>query len=283
MHDLRHNGLILLGAVLAAFGIKGFLLPGGFIDGGVTGVSMIVSHVTSLPLFAVVVIVNIPFLILAHQQFGRSFALRGFVAVALFAIALAVGTFPKVTADPVLTAVFGGGLIGAGVGLAIRGRAVLDGTEILALTLSKNSMLTVGDVILVLNVFVFFAAGVVYGVEPALYSVLTYFSASKTVDFLIHGVEEYYSVMVVSGKADALRSALIDDMGRSVTRFQGKGGLSEAELDIIYLVVTRLEVARIKSMVKELDEQAFIVVQHVSDVAGGVRRPKVIERLAGPG
>ena len=270
---------LLLGVLLATLGIKGFLLPSHFIDGGVTGISMLISNLTALPLGTLILLFNLPFLFLGYLQIGRIFFWRSIFAIALFSISLALMQIPSVTTDKLLTSVFGGIFLGAGIGLSIRGGGVLDGTEILALVLSKRAGLRVGQVILALNVLVFSSAAIFLGIEPALYSVLTYVSATKTVDFLLHGIEEYYSFFIISGKAEAIRNALIHDTGRGVTTLKGQGGKSNEEIDILYCVVTRLEISRIKNIVAELDEQAFVVIAHVSDVAGGIVRKPTVERL----
>ena len=212
--------LIVLGIFSAGLGLKGFLLSSRFIDGGVTGVSMLVSDVLGVPLSVLILVINLPFIALGYRQIGRTFALKSTLAIAGLSLCLAFVKFPDVTPDKLLTAVFGGFFIGAGIGLAIRGGAVLDGTDIAALLVSKNSkFLKVGDVILVLNVFIFAAAAFFLGIEPALYSMLTYFAASKTVDFLIHGVDEYTAVIIVSEQSDA------DQAGNHSRPGAGRDGL----------------------------------------------------------
>src|ERR687894_3166743 len=196
MHSWVREGagaaLIVLGVLSAALGLKGFLLPSRFIDGGVTGVSMLVAELSGVPLAALIVVFNIPFLVFGYRQVGRAFALKSVAAIFGLAACLAFVKFPVVTDDKLLTAVFGGFFIGAGIGLAIRGGAVLDGTEVAALLVSRSShLLRVGDVILILNIFIFSAAAFFLGIETALYSIITYFAASKTIDFLIHGIEGY--------------------------------------------------------------------------------------------
>ena len=275
MKSLRREALnaalIALGIFSAAFGLKGFLLSSRFIDGGVTGVSMLLADVTGLPLSILLLVINLPFIALGYRQVGRAFALRGALAIAGLSLCLTLVHFPDVTPDKLLTAVFGGLFIGAGIGLAIRGGAVLDGTEVAALLVSKrSSLLRVGDVILVFNVLIFAAAAFLLGVESALYSVLTYFAASKTVDFLIHGIEEYTAVVVVSERSDEIRRALIEDLGRGVTVYKGRRGWTDAEQDILFCVVTRLEIGRVRGLVSEFDDAAFVLVHPLSDVYGGV-------------
>jgi uncharacterized membrane-anchored protein YitT (DUF2179 family) len=263
--------LVVLGIFSAAFGLKGFLLSSRFIDGGVTGVSMLLSDVLGVPLALLIPLINLPFIALGYKQVGARFAAKSAAAIAGLSLCLALVHFPDVTPDKLLTAVFGGFFIGAGIGLAIRGGAVLDGTEVAALLVSKrSSLLRVGDVILILNVFIFSAAAFFLGVESALYSILTYFAASKTVDFLLHGLEQYTAVIIVSGRCEEIRQAIIRDLARGVTVYQGRRGWTDAEQDILYCVVTRLEIGRVRSLVEEFDPAAFVVVHPLSDVYGGV-------------
>jgi len=263
--------LIILGIFSAAFGLKGFLLSSRFIDGGVTGISMLLADQLHRPLAIIILVINLPFIALGLRQVGKIFALKSTLAIAGLSLCLAFVEFPDVTPDKLLTAVFGGFFIGAGIGLAIRGGAVLDGTEITALLISKSSnLLRVGDVILILNVFIFLAAAFFLGIEPALYSMLTYFAASKTVDFLIHGLEEYTGIIVISERNEEIRQAIIRDLERGVTVYKGRGGLSDADQNILFCVVTRLEIGRIKSVVHDLDANAFIVVHPLADAEGGV-------------
>ncbi|MGH9967396.1 MAG: YitT family protein [Pyrinomonadaceae bacterium] len=263
--------LILLGILSAGFGLKGFLLSSRFIDGGVTGVSMLLSNVLNVRLSVLLLVINLPFIALGYRQIGRSFAIKSGLAITGLALSLAFIPYPDVTPDKLLTAVFGGFFIGAGIGLAIRGGAVLDGTEVAALLVSKSShLLKVGDVILLLNVVIFSAAAFFLGIEAALYSMLTYFAASKTVDFLIHGIEEYTAIIIISDKSEEIRQEIIRYLRRGVTVYKGRGGLSDVEQNILFCVVTRLEIGRVKTVAKEVDEGAFIVVHALSDAEGGV-------------
>jgi uncharacterized membrane-anchored protein YitT (DUF2179 family) len=262
---------IILGILSAGLGLKGFLLSSRFIDGGVTGVSMLLADVFGVPLSILILLINLPFIALGYKQAGRKFAIKSALAIAGLSLCLAFVKYPDVTPDKLLTAVFGGFFIGAGIGLAIRGGAVLDGTEIAALLISKGShLLKVGDVILILNVFIFAAAAFFLGVESALYSILTYFAASKTIDFLIHGIEEYTAVVIISEQSELIRQTIIRDLARGVTIYKGRGGWSDADQDILYCVVTRLEIGRVRSVVEEIDTNAFVVVHPLADAAGGI-------------
>jgi uncharacterized membrane-anchored protein YitT (DUF2179 family) len=265
--------LIVVGILSAGLGLKGFLMSSHFIDGGVTGVSMLLSNVLGWQLAILIPVINLPFIALAYRQIGKAFAIKSILAIAGLALCLAFIKYPDVTPDKLLTAVFGGFFIGAGIGLAIRGGAVLDGTEIVALLISKSShILKVGDVILLLNIFIFSAAAFFLGVESALYSMLTYFAASKTVDFLIHGVDEHTAVTIISERSEEIREAIIRDLHRGVTIYKGEGGRERIPQDILFCVVTRLEIGRVKKAAHSIDPAAFIVVYALADAEGGVLR-----------
>jgi len=271
IRELRNLLLIALGILSAAMGLHGFLQPSNFIDGGVTGVSMLLAKLTAAPLSVWLPLVNAPFVVVGYRQMGRAFAVRSALAIGGLAGALATIHVPDVTPDLLLTAVFGGLFIGGGIGLAVRGGAVLDGTEIAALLISKRShLLKVGDVILIFNVVLFLIAMSVLGVEPALYSILTYVTAARTLDFVIYGVEEYTAITIVSSQSVAIRERITGELERGVTVYRGYGGLTGAEQQILYCVVTRLEIGKVKAIVHALDEHAFIVSHVLADAEGGV-------------
>ena len=278
--SLLNFALIVGGVFSAAFGLKGFLLSSRFIDGGVTGVSMLLSDIFHAPLSILILVINLPFIAIGYRQIGRAFAIKSVLSIAGLSLVLAFVKFPDITPDKLLTAVFGGFFIGAGIGMAIRGGAVLDGTEIAALLVSRTSnLLNVGDVILILNIFIFLTAAFFLGVDSALYSILTYAAASKTIDFLLHGIEEYRGVTIVSAKSQEIKNAIINQLHRGVTVYKSTGGLgttgwTEEEREILYCVVTRLEISRIKNAVTEIDPAAFIAMHALSDVHGGlVKKP----------
>lgn len=272
--------LIVLGILSAAFGLKGFLLSSHFIDGGVTGISMLLADTTGLPISVLIFVINVPFLILGYNKLGNSFALKTALAITGLALCLAFISFPDITPDKLLTAVFGGFFIGVGIGLAMRGGAVLDGTEIAALLVSKKTqLLKVSDLILVLNVIIFLVAAFLLGVESALYSILTYLSASKMIDFILNGIEQYTGVTVVSAKSETIRKAIIENLNRGVTIYQGKSGYGKDgqindPRDIIFTVATRLEIPLLKQQILKIDPAAFIVQQSIDDTTGGLLKRK---------
>ena len=241
---------------------------------------MLLSTVLHLPLSILIPIINLPFIAIGYKQVGWKFALKSAVGIAGLSLCLAFVKFPDVTPDKLLTAVFGGLFIGAGIGLAIRAGAVLDGTEIAALLVSKRShLLRVGDVILMLNISIFLAAAVFLGVEPALYSILTYAAASKTIDFIIHGIEEYTAIIIISIKGEEIKEAIVADLHRGVTILKGGGGIgsrgmSDLDQSILYSVVTRLEIGKVRDVVDRIDPRAFVTTHALSDVKGGlIKRP----------
>ena len=263
--------LIALGILSASMGLHGFLLSSNFIDGGVTGISMLLAKTTRFPLSFWLPVVNLPFIALGYRQIGPAFAFRSAAAIAGLSLSLATLHFPDVTPDLLLTAVFGGFFLGAGIGLAVRGGAVLDGTEIAALLISQRShLLKVGDVILLFNVVLFLAAMSLLGVEEALYSILTYMTAAKTLDFVIHGIEQYTAITIVSSASGEIAARIMADLGRGVTVYKGRGGLSFEDREILYCVVTRLEIGKVNSIVYTLDPGAFVTSHPLADVHGGM-------------
>lgn len=263
--------LLVLGIFSAGLGIQGFLLANNFIDGGVTGVSMLLAKLTPLPLWFWLPAVNLPFIALGLGSLGRAFALRSVAAIAGLALVVAVVPFPQATPDRVLSAVFGGFFLGAGIGLAIQAGTVLDGTEIAALLISRRTRIVrVGEVILAFNVVLFLGAISVLGIEAALYSILTYLAAARTLNFVVYGLEEYTAMTIVSSHNALIRDRITRELRRGVTVYRGYGGLTGQEQEILYCVVTRLEVGRVREIVRSIDEAAFLTSHPLADVEGGV-------------
>lgn len=266
---------IVLGILSAGFGLKGFLLPNGFIDGGVTGISLLIQVISGYSLSILIVAINVPFIVLGYFQIGKSFVIKSIIAIIGLAIAIEVINYPTITSDKLLISVFGGFFLGSGIGLSVRGGAVLDGTEVLAIYLGRKTGLTIGDLILVFNLLIFSTAAYLVSIEVALYAILTYLAASKTVDFVVEGVEEYIGLTIISRQSEEIRLMIINKMGRGVTVYNGKRGFGKAgeklnETDIIYSVITRLEIARFKREIALIDPDAFIVMSGVRDLKGGV-------------
>ena len=279
-HTISEVIFILIGVVSAGFGLKGFLLPNSFIDGGAMGISLLISETTGFSLSILIVVVNLPFIILGYSNLGRQFALKSILAIIALALSVHFIPYPLITSDKLLIAVFGGFFLGAGIGMSIRGGAVIDGTEVLAIYLSKKTGLTIGDVVLIFNIIIFSFGAYIMSIEVALYAMLTYMAAAKTIDFIIEGVEEYTGITVISGKSEKIRLMITEDLGRGVTIYTGKGGFKKNgtnfnEYDILYTVVTRLEIARIKTEIDKIDKEAFIIMNSIKDTKGGMikKRP----------
>ena len=277
--ELRSFLLITIGIFSASFGFKGFLLTNKFIDGGATGISLLISALTDVPLYYLIVLVNIPFIILAFKTVNRNFAIKTILAIVGFSLCLAYVKFPNVTNDNLLVAIFGGFFLGAGIGLSVRGGAVIDGTEVLAIFLSKKLGTTIGDIIIVINVMIFSAAAYFLGVEIAMYSMITYLAASKTLDFLVEGIDEYIGVTIVSSRSEEIKSMIYNKLGRGVTVYSGKKGFGKRGLkednDIIFTVITRLEISKLKTELEKIAPNAFVVMHAVKDTKGGMikKRP----------
>lgn len=279
--QIKNFILITLGIFSAAFGFKGFLLTNHFIDGGATGISLLISALTKIPLYILIICVNIPFIILAHQVMGRLFAIKTAMAIAGLALVLAFVSFPNVTDDNLLVAIFGGFFLGAGIGFAIRGGAVIDGTEVLAIFLSRKVGATIGDIIIVINVLIFGAAAYFLGVEIALYSMITYLSASKTLDFIVEGIDEYIGVTIVSAHSEEIRQMIINKMGRGVTVYTGRSGYGKRgetnDVEIIYTVITRLELNKLNTEIEKIEPDVFVVMNSVKDTKGGMIKKRPLQ------
>ncbi|ARS41105.1 hypothetical protein CA265_16160 [Sphingobacteriaceae bacterium GW460-11-11-14-LB5] len=263
--------LIIAGVTSACFGLKSFLMPSHFIDGGVTGISLLLSTLTGWNLSYLIAIINIPFVILGYRQIGKGFALKTAIAIGALSLALIFLPFQPITHDKLLIAFFGGLFLGGGIGLAMRGGCVIDGTEVLALYISKNSILTVGNIILILNIIIFFFAAYFLNIETALYAILTYLSASSTIDFIVNGIEQYTGVTIISEHQEAIKGFIINEMKRGVTIYKGEGGYGEQkDIDIIFTVVTKLEMSKLQTAIRQIDSDAFVIQQQIADLKGGV-------------
>ncbi|WP_435354880.1 YitT family protein [Emticicia sp. SJ17W-69] len=271
--------LITIGIFSASFGFKGFLLSNHFIDGGATGISLLISALTDIPLYMLLIGINIPFIFLGYKILGKQFAFKTALSISGLALCVATVPFPDVTQDNLLVAIFGGFFLGAGIGLSVRGGAVIDGTEVLAIFLSRKFGTTLGDIITLINVIIFLTAAYFLSIEIALYSMITYLSASKTLDFIIEGIEEYIGVTIVAVHNDDIRKMIINKLGRGVTVYSGKRGYGKngesKATDIIYTVITRLELNKLNTEIEKIEPEAFVVMNSVKDTKGGMikKRP----------
>ncbi len=271
---------ILLGILSAAVGLKGFLLPNGFFDGGAIGISLLLNHFIKTNLSVFIVLVNIPFVLLGIRQISLEFAIKS--ALAIFFLALAVHWIhiPILTEDKLLISIFGGVFLGLGIGLSIRGGAVIDGTEVLAVQVSRRSSLSVGDFIAIFNFILFVCVAFLINLETALYSMLTYAAASKSADFLLSGIEEYIGVTIISPEYAKIRQMLVHDLQRGVTVYKTEGGYGKTgdvmeERKVLFCAVTRLEVTQLLREIDLIDPEAFVLQHSIKDTRGGMikRRP----------
>ncbi len=272
---------IIAGIFSAAFGFKGFLLPNEFTDGGATGISLLSSATTGIPLYILIIVVNAPFIAMGWKTMGKTFAQKTILAILGLALVLALVKFPTVTHDKLLTAVFGGFFLGMGIGMAVRGGSVIDGTEVLAIYLSRKTGATIGDIILIINIVIFSCAAWLLGLDIAMYSMITYLSASKTLDFIIEGIEEYVGVTIVSVQCEAIQKMISDKLGRGVTVYSGKKGYGKRgenpEIDIIYTVITRLEINKLKREIDRIEPDAFVVMHSVKETKGGIIKQRPLQ------
>lgn len=272
--QIKSMVLISLGILSESFGLRGFLIPNQLIEGGVTGISLLINLLSGFSLSILLVLINAPFIALGYFQSGKLFALKSIGSIVGLAVAVALINFPIITTDKLLVAVFGGFFLGAGTGLAIRGGSVLDGTEILAVFLNQKTGFTVGDIIFIFNIIIFSFAGLFLGIETALFSILIYLAASKTVDFFLQGIDEYTGVTILSRRSKTIKQMLMNKFHKDITVYQGKNEYAEAEhlyaydTEIIYTVVTRLDLSRLYDEIYRIDPDAFVIISPIKEIRG---------------
>ena len=281
-HAIKEILFIAIGVFAAGFGLKGFLLPNQFIDGGATGVSLLIQVKSNISLGILLLFVNLPFIVLGAKTIGKKFAIKSILAIVALALVVHFVHYPIITHDKLLIAVFGGFFLGLGIGMAMRGGSVIDGTEVLAIYLSRKWHLTIGDVLLLINIMIFSAGAYLLSIETALYAILTYLVAAKTVNYVVDGVEEYIGVTIVSHKSEEIRIMLTQSMGRACTIYQGRQGYSKDDTErlsteIVYTVMTRLEIARLSTEIDKIDKRAFIVMNVITDIKGGMIKKKPLK------
>jgi uncharacterized membrane-anchored protein YitT (DUF2179 family) len=279
-HWITDTIYTLLGILFCGFALRGFLVPNQFFDGGVTGISLMIHELYHLDIAYVIVIVNIPFIIMGAFQVDKSFAIKTFFAVIGLGLCLSFIPYPHITSDKLLVSIFGGVFMGIGVGLAIRGGCALDGIEVLALYTGKRISFTISEIILGINIIIFLVAAIELGLPTALYSILTYYTASKTISFVIEGLEEYTSVTIISGESEQVKQRLVMELNRGITIYKGERGFLKDSfdisqpVDIVFTVVTRLEVRRLRNLIHEIDPKAFIFTSTIKEAAGGVLKKR---------
>ena len=262
--------MLVVGAAITAVGLELFLVPNNIIDGGVVGISIMISFLTQLPLGIFVVVLNIPFLFVGYKHIGTTFVIFSLVALSALAVSTTLlHVVPPLTEDLLLAAIFGGVFIGIGVGIILRSGGSLDGTEIIAILIQRSKDVSIGQVVMFFNVFILGSSALVFGWDRALYSLIAYFVAFKTIDVVVEGLDESKSVIIISNKYEEISTAILTNLGRGVTHIYGKGGCSQEDKEILYCIISRLELSTLKSLIYEIDPDAFIAVEHVHEVLGG--------------
>ncbi len=279
-HWLTDTIYTIAGILSSGFALKSFLIPNNFFDGGVTGISLLLHELYHFNIAYVIIIANIPFIIMGAFQINKTFAFKTSAAVIGLGLCLLYVHYPETTSDKLLVSIFGGVFMGIGVGLAIRGGCALDGIEVLALYTGKRISFTISEIILGINIIIFLIAAIKLGLPTALYSILTYYTASRTISFVIEGVEEYTGVTIISGENATIKEQLVMTMGKGITVYKGERGFLKDSfdvsqpVDIIFTVVTRLEVRRLRNLVHDIDPKAFVFTSTIKEAAGGVLKKR---------
>ena len=266
----------LSGILFSGFALRSFLVPNQFFDGGVTGISLLIHELYHINIAYVIILANIPFIVMGAFQVNRTFAFRTLAAVIGLALCLHFIPYPQITSDKLLVSIFGGVFMGIGVGLAIRGGCALDGIEVLALYTGKRISFTISEIILGINIVIFLIAAIKLGLPTALYSILTYYTASRAINFVIEGLEEYTGVTIISGQSEEVKERLVMGLGRGITIYKGERGFLKESydvsqpVDIVFTVVTRLELRRLRNLVHDIDPKAFVFTSVIKEAAGGV-------------
>jgi len=271
---------VITGILFCGFALKGFLVPNQFFDGGVTGISLLIHEIYHINIAYVIILANLPFIIMGAYHVNRSFAWKTFACIVGLAVCLLFVPYPVITSDKLLVSIFGGVFMGLGVGLSMRAGCALDGIEVLALYTLKRSGLTISEIIFGINIVIFLIAALQLGLPTALYSILTYYTASRTINFVIEGLEEYTGVTIISGRSQLIKEKLVVELGRGITIYKGERGFLKDNFDIsqpcdiVFTVITRLEVRRMRNMVHEIDPKAFIFTNTIKEAAGGVLKKR---------
>lgn len=276
LNFLQDSIFIIAGVIIAGIALKTFLVPNHFFDGGITGISLLIHEIYHFNLAIVIVLLNLPLIAISFFSVGKSFAAKAFISVVLLGIALVLIPGNPVTSDKLLISIFGGVFLGTGVGLVMRGGAALDGIEVLALYTLKRTSFTISEIILGINILIFSIAAMRFGIETALYSILTYFAATRSIDYVVEGLQAYTGVTIISGKSEEIKSVLVNKLGRGITVYKGERGFLpgkfevSSECDIIFTVITRLELRKLRNLVHETDPKAFVFANTIKEASGGI-------------
>jgi len=278
--DIKNLLLMLVGTSLAVFAMKGFMIPNKFLDGGITGISILLHEIFHINISFLVIILNVVFIYLGYRRIGKTFAVQTCIAVALLSIGLVFFHISPITHDKLLIAIFGGILMGTGVGLVIRGGGVIDGAEVIAVFTGRKTGFSNSEIIMLINTIIFAVAAFQFGIETAMYSIITYFTASRAINYVVDGIEEFTAMNIISSQQEEIKSFLVNELGKGITVYKGERGYLpgsfdiRTECEIIVTIVTRLEIKQIEEAVVKIDPKAFMYVQSIKEATGGVLKPK---------
>ncbi|HKK88792.1 MAG TPA: YitT family protein [Saprospiraceae bacterium] len=279
--NLRSFVLMILGVLSATIAFKGFMIPNHFIDGGINGISVFISEVFHINIAIPIIVLNLPFIILCYKKIGKTLAIQSLIAVLLLALAVQFIEIPTITKDYVLIAIFGGIFIGMGIGLVIRSGGVIDGLEIMAILTKKKSAFSANEIMLAAAIVLFVALGIHFGWDTVMYSIVTYFTAIKTADYVVDGIEEYNSLTIVSGQSEEVKQMLVQKYNKAISVYKGERGYLpnnfeiHHDCDILITIITRLELRQLKNAIFAIDPNAFIYIQSIKEVQGGIVKEKM--------
>ncbi|MBA4409359.1 MAG: hypothetical protein C0397_08045 [Odoribacter sp.] len=278
--NLKNLLQILVGSGMAVFAMKGFMIPNRFMDGGVTGISILLHEISHINISIFVVVFNLPFIYLGYKRIGKTFAVQTTLAVILLALGLLFTDIPPVTTDRLLIAIFGGILIGTGVALVIRSGGVIDGAEVIAVFTKRRTGFSNSEIIMLFNTFIFAGAAFHFGLETAMYSLITYFAATRATDYVVDGIEQYTSINIISAQHERVKDFLVNELGKGITVYKGERGFLPGSFDIksdceiIVTIVTRLEINQIQDSIMDIDPKAFMYIQSINEASGGILKEK---------
>ncbi|PIQ31055.1 MAG: hypothetical protein COW63_08525 [Bacteroidetes bacterium CG18_big_fil_WC_8_21_14_2_50_41_14] len=271
---------IVVGAAMAVFAMKGFMIPNQFMDGGITGISILLHEISHINISLFIVVFNLPFIYLGYKRIGKTFAIQTSLAILLLAMGLLFIHIEPVTTDKLLIAIFGGVLIGTGVGLVIRSGGVIDGAEVIAVFTKRRTGFSNSEIIMLFNTFIFAGAAFHFGLETAMYSLITYFAATRATDYVVDGIEQYTAINIISSEHDKIKDLIVNKLGKGITVYKGERGYLpgsfdiKSDVEIIVTIVTRLEIMQIEEAVTTIDPKAFIFIQSINEATGGILKSK---------
>ncbi|MEP7143855.1 MAG: YitT family protein [Ferruginibacter sp.] len=278
--DLKNFLHIVIGTGLAVLAMKGFMIPNRFMDGGITGISILLHEIFHINISILVIVLNVLFIYLGYRRIGKTFAVQTTIAVILLSLGLLFIDIRPITSDRLLIAIFGGILIGTGVGLVIRGGGVIDGAEVIAVFTRRRTGFSSSEIIMLFNTIIFSIAALQFGIETAMYSIITYFTATKATDYVVDGIEEFTAMNIISSQQEEIKSFLVNELGKGITVYKGERGYLPGSFDIktdceiIVTIVTRLEIKQIQDTLKTIDPKAFVYVQSIKEATGGILKEK---------